>query len=179
MRTIGNFEYIGFSVQKVKEYFLLCIKVRIFLGGHKNLKQSPTFLTLLKVRQIWNGFLKPTIPPKNKRTNSFFLPNSTMNEFIRLFFRGIRGYQKFLSKLTDLYIKSKQVEDCFKLLWPSQNIWTLLKSRLLSFSFFFQFIFLSPLHTSKNCKKRSNQETGLGNRGPLKVLNDAKLIIND
>ena len=28
-------------------------------------------------------------------------------------------------------------------------------------------------------KKSPNQETGLGNRGHLKVLNDAKLILND
>ena len=32
------------------------------------------------------------------------------------------------------------------------------------------------------CKKRQkspNQETGLGNRGPLEILNDTKLILND
>ena len=43
---------------------------------------------LLKVRQNRNGFLKPTIPPKNERTNSVFWPNSTMNEYFRSFFGG-------------------------------------------------------------------------------------------
>ena len=29
------------------------------------------------------------------------------------------------------------------------------------------------------CKKWQKKETGLGNRGSLKVLNDSKLILND
>ena len=40
-----------------------------------------------------------------KRTNEFvlfFFSNSTKNEFVRSFFGRIRGYQKVLSKLTDL-----------------------------------------------------------------------------
>ena len=31
----------------------------------------------------------------------------------------------------------------------------------------------------KEWKKSPNQETGLGNRGPLEALNDTKLILND
>ena len=31
----------------------------------------------------------------------------------------------------------------------------------------------------KKWQKSSNQETGLGNRGPLEALNDTKLILND
>ena len=31
----------------------------------------------------------------------------------------------------------------------------------------------------KKCKKSPCQDTGLGNRGPLKALNDTKLILND
>ena len=31
----------------------------------------------------------------------------------------------------------------------------------------------------RNSKKSPNQETGLGNRGPLEALNDIKLILND
>ena len=57
---------------------------------------------IVKVRQIRNGFFKPTIPPKNERMNSVFLPDSTKNEFVRSFFGGNRGYQKDLSKLSDL-----------------------------------------------------------------------------
>ena len=45
----------------------------------------------LKVRQSRNVFFKPTILPKNERTNSFFLPNSTMIELFRSFFGRIRG----------------------------------------------------------------------------------------
>ena len=31
----------------------------------------------------------------------------------------------------------------------------------------------------RHSKKSSNQETGLGNRGHLKVLNDTKLVLNE
>ena len=58
---------------------------------------------LLKVRQSRNGFFKPMILPKNERTNSVSLPNSTMNKFVCSFFGRIRGYKKVLSTLTDLY----------------------------------------------------------------------------
>ena len=57
----------------------------------------------LKVRQSRNVSFKPMILPKQERMNSGFLPNSTKNEFVRSFFGRIRGYQKVLSKLTDLY----------------------------------------------------------------------------
>ena len=60
----------------------------------------------LKVRQSRNVSFKPMILPKNKRTNSVFFPNSTKNEFVHLFFERIRGYQKVLRKLTDLYYRN-------------------------------------------------------------------------
>ena len=51
---------------------------------------------LLKVRQNLNIFFKSTIPPKNERTNSVFLTNSTIYvEFFRSFLGRIRGYRKF------------------------------------------------------------------------------------
>ena len=70
-----------------------------YVGTGWNINQFPLFV---KVRQIRKRFFKPTIPPKKERTNSFFLPNSTKNEFVRSFFGGIRGYQKGFLKLTDL-----------------------------------------------------------------------------
>ena len=57
----------------------------------------------LKVRQSRNVSFKLTILPKNEQTNSFILPNSTKNEFAGSFLGRIRGYQKVLSKLIDLY----------------------------------------------------------------------------
>ena len=49
------------------------------------------------------GQTKPTILPKNKRTNSGFLPNSTMsNSFVRFLEEFEDNYQNFVSKLTDL-----------------------------------------------------------------------------
>jgi hypothetical protein len=38
------------------------------------------------------------------------LPNSTKNEFVRSFFGRIRGYQKVLSKLSDLYLVSSSAQ---------------------------------------------------------------------
>ena len=38
---------------------------------------------------------------------------------------------------------------------------------------------LEPVCSKKWQKKGPNQETGLGNRGPLEALNDTKLILND
>ena len=59
---------------------------------------------VLKVRQNRNVSFKPTIPPKNERTNSVLLPNNTINaEFFRLLLGRIRRYQKVLLKVTDLY----------------------------------------------------------------------------
>ena len=52
--------------------------------------------------------LYPRILRINERTNLVFLPNSTKNEFVRSFFGRIRGYQRVLSKLTDLYIMSNR-----------------------------------------------------------------------
>ena len=65
-------------------------------------RKIQNFKQIIKVRQSRNVSFKPTILPKNERTNSVFLPNSTKNEFVRSFFGRIRGYQKVLSKLTDL-----------------------------------------------------------------------------
>ena len=57
---------------------------------------------VLKGQLISKGLLLSSKSSK-KRTNEFgFLPNSTMIELFRSFFGGIRGWQKVLSKLTDL-----------------------------------------------------------------------------
>ena len=60
--------------------------------------------TFIKVKQSRNVFFKPTIPPKNKQTKSFFLPNSTVIELFCSWFGKIWGLQKVLSTLTDFYV---------------------------------------------------------------------------
>ena len=56
----------------------------------------------LKGQIISKQFLVSSDSSK-KQTNEFvFWPNSTKNEFVRSFFGRIRGYQKVLSKLSDL-----------------------------------------------------------------------------
>ena len=47
-------------------------------------------------------FFQVDVSSKKRAKKFDFLPKSTMNEFVRSFFGGIRGYQKVLSKLTDL-----------------------------------------------------------------------------
>ena len=70
--------------------------------------QLPTLHTrqlrpcIIKVTQSRNVSFKAMILPKNEQTNSFFLLNSTKNEFVCSFFGRIRGCQKVLSKSTDL-----------------------------------------------------------------------------
>ena len=51
--------------------------------------QFEFFMRLLKVRQSRNAFFKPTILPKNERTNSVILPKSTMTELFCSFFGRI------------------------------------------------------------------------------------------
>ena len=67
---------------------------------------------LLKVKQSRNVFFKPTILPKKERTNLVFLPNSItciiMIILFRSFFGRIRGWQRVLSKLPDLYIFARK-----------------------------------------------------------------------
>ena len=53
-----------------------------------------TIEVFLKVGQIRNVSFKPTILPKNERTNSFFLPNSTKNEFVRSFLEEFKDTKK-------------------------------------------------------------------------------------
>ena len=60
------------------------------------------FIYKLKVKQSRNVFFKPPILPKNEQTNLVFLPNSIMIILFRSSFGRIWGYQKVLSKLSDL-----------------------------------------------------------------------------
>ena len=57
---------------------------------------SPSYCNkrTVKVRKSRNDFFKTRIPPKNERKNSFFWPNSTINEFFCSFFGGILVLKK-------------------------------------------------------------------------------------
>jgi hypothetical protein len=60
--------------------------------------------------------------------------------------------------------------------WPVLNfIWSSDKSAICKFSI----ILLNSNLAVRSGKKNSGQETGLGNRGRLKVLNGTKMVLNE
>ena len=63
---------------------------RTLFDFHLSLLRRSPINAVSKIRQSHNGFFKPTILPKNERTNLFVLPNSTMIELFHSFFGGIR-----------------------------------------------------------------------------------------
>ena len=58
------------------------------------------------------GFFKKT----NERIH-FFWPNSIKNEFVCSFFGRIRGYQKVVSKLSDLWSNFRFLKNCVFIFW--------------------------------------------------------------
>ena len=71
----------------------------------------------LKVRQVRNDFFKPTFLPKNEWTNSTLILVD-LSSFV--FLKKVKTQKR--------HFKIKwQLGDLLKKLWPSQNIWTLLR----------------------------------------------------
>ena len=67
-------------------------KINDVRESRQRLKRNMQHWKVLKVRQIQKGFFKPTIPPSNERTNSFFcLTVLSMNEIAHSFVEGMNS----------------------------------------------------------------------------------------
>ena len=90
-----------FSFFSAKQHFL-----KTFLLEKNHLKTCEKVylpFTWICNGQIISKWFLVSSDSSKKRTNEFvFWPNSIKNEFVRLFFGRIRGYQKVFSKLSDL-----------------------------------------------------------------------------
>ena len=105
--------FFNFKISSLKNWKINLISKLIFAGytGSRNQVQTRKKIKLVLNSiffQVWNKLQNPKFENRVQRDRAkdsrtiFFFPTSTKNKFVRSFFGRIQGYQKVLSKLSDL-----------------------------------------------------------------------------